>query len=66
MDPLDRWDVLALLGVVLLGAGLALLAPWLGVAVAGLVLLGIGIGGAVIEERAAVREAAALEKQGGG
>lgn len=49
---MDRWDVLSLLGVLGLGVGLGLLAPWLGVAVAGLVLLGLGLGGAVCAERA--------------
>ncbi|AMS01562.1 MULTISPECIES: hypothetical protein [Streptomyces] len=50
---MDRWDVLALLGITLLGLGLGLLAPWLGVAAAGLVLLAVGIAGALGELRAA-------------
>ncbi|GAA2789996.1 hypothetical protein XF35_41725 [Streptomyces platensis subsp. clarensis] len=49
---MDRWDVLALLGIALLGIGLGLLAPWLGVAVAGLVLLAVGVTGALGELRA--------------
>ncbi len=40
---MDRWDLLALVGVVLLGTGLALLAPWLGISVAGALLLAAGI-----------------------
>ncbi|WP_405710072.1 hypothetical protein OG264_16045 [Streptomyces xanthophaeus] len=48
---MDRWDTLALLGVVLLGTGLALLAPWLGITAAGLVLLAVGLGGAIAAER---------------
>jgi hypothetical protein len=50
---LDRWDALALLGIAGLGAGLGMLAPWLGVAVAGLVLLVVGIAGALSEARTA-------------
>lgn len=49
---MDRWDVLALLGTALLGAGLGLVAPWLGIAAVGVVLLGIGIVGALLTERA--------------
>ncbi|WP_435610885.1 hypothetical protein [Streptomyces sp. C10-9-1] len=49
---MDRWDVLALLGITLLGAGLALLAPWLGLAVAGAVLLVLGVAGALGDARA--------------
>lgn len=49
---MDRWDALALLGVVLLGAGLFLVAPWLGVTVTGAVLLAVGLGGAIAAERA--------------
>lgn len=47
---LDRWDVLCVLGVVLLGVGLALLAPWLGVTSAGAVLLALGVFGAYSAE----------------
>jgi len=61
----DRWDVLALLGVVLLGAGLALLQPWLGLAVGGLCLLGIGVTGSVFAERAAAVEKLIDAKRGG-
>ncbi|MEU3268941.1 hypothetical protein [Streptomyces bacillaris] len=42
----DRWDVLVLLGVALVGLGLFLLAPWLGITVCGLVLLAVGVAGA--------------------
>ncbi|MCY0919616.1 MULTISPECIES: hypothetical protein [unclassified Streptomyces] len=49
---MDRWDVLALLGTLLLGAGLALLSPWIGLTAVGLVLLSIGIFGALAAERA--------------
>ena len=40
---MDRWDVTALIGIVLLGCGLWLLAPWLGLFVTGAVLLGAGL-----------------------
>ncbi|WP_158515452.1 hypothetical protein [Kitasatospora sp. MBT63] len=50
---MDRWDVLALLGIVLLGTGLALFAPWLGIATAGALCLVAGITGGVLAERAA-------------
>ncbi|MEV7282865.1 hypothetical protein [Streptomyces sp. NPDC093111] len=59
---MDRWDVLGLLGIAFLGVGLALLAPWLGVAVAGLALLIVAITGALITERAD----AAPDTEGGG
>ncbi|MGW2580826.1 hypothetical protein ACWCYZ_05715 [Streptomyces virginiae] len=48
---MDRWDVVSLVGVVLLGAGLSLLAPWLGITVTGAVLLAVGLGGAIAAER---------------
>ncbi len=48
---MDRWDVTAVLGIVLLGIGLSLLAPWLGLSVAGTVLLALGITGAISAER---------------
>ncbi|MFF2774848.1 hypothetical protein ACFVU3_08055 [Streptomyces sp. NPDC058052] len=57
----DLWDVLALLGIVLLGTGLGMLAPWLGVASAGLALLALGLGGALATER----RARATEQKGG-
>ncbi|MFB7031721.1 MULTISPECIES: hypothetical protein [unclassified Streptomyces] len=56
MDRVDPWDVLALLGIVLLGTGLGLLAPWLGLASAGLALLALGIGGALVAERTRGRD----------
>ncbi|MFJ8863623.1 hypothetical protein ACIRD8_35050 [Streptomyces sp. NPDC102451] len=43
---MDRWDVLVLLGVIAIGTGLFLLAPWLGVTVTGVVLLAVGVAGA--------------------
>ncbi|MEU9654205.1 hypothetical protein AB0E00_35655 [Streptomyces sp. NPDC048110] len=61
---MDRWDVLALLGVVALGAGLWLVAPWLGLSVVGAVLLAAGVGGSVIAERAAVRQQLIDAKKG--
>ncbi|MFC8008904.1 hypothetical protein [Streptomyces cinereoruber] len=56
MDQADPWDVLALLGIVLLGTGLGLLAPWLGLAAAGLALLVVSVGGALAAERARARD----------
>ncbi|MEU9972337.1 hypothetical protein [Streptomyces sp. NPDC051014] len=53
---MDRWDAIGLLGLVLLGGGLALLAPWLGLAAAGLVLFTVAVCGAVAARRAAARE----------
>jgi hypothetical protein len=61
----DRWDVLALIGTVLLGSGLWLLAPWLGLSVAGGVLLVVGLGGSVVEEKAAARQKFIDAKRGG-
>lgn len=46
MDPVDRWDVLALVGVTLIGLGLFLLAPWLGITVTGAALLAVSVAGA--------------------
>lgn len=48
----DIWDVLAALGVVLIGVGLGLVAPWLGVTVTGVLLLVAGITGGVLAGRA--------------
>ncbi|MFM9563259.1 MULTISPECIES: hypothetical protein [Streptomyces] len=62
---MDRWDVLALLGIVLLGSGLWLLAPWLGLTAAGGVLLVVGLGGSVFEEKAAARQELIDAKRGG-
>lgn len=62
---MDRWDVLALIGITGIGVGLGLLAPWLGIAVAGLVLLALAVTGAVIAERAA-RTAELIEARKGG
>lgn len=63
---MDRYDVLALLGIACLGAGLCLLAPWLGIAVAGAVLLAVGLTGAVIAERAERTAELIKAKTGGG
>jgi hypothetical protein len=61
----DRWDVLALLGIVLLGAGLCLLAPWLGLTVSGAVLLAVGLGCSIAEEKAAARQELIDARKGG-
>lgn len=54
---MDRFDVLVLLGVLTVGAGLGMRSPWLGVVVAGLIVLGVGLVGAVAREKAdATRE----------
>ncbi|MEU0001554.1 hypothetical protein ABZ069_32015 [Streptomyces microflavus] len=53
MESVDRWDVLALLGVSLIGLGLFLLAPWLGITVAGVALLAVSAAGAHGANRAA-------------
>ncbi|OII60103.1 hypothetical protein BJP40_00645 [Streptomyces sp. CC53] len=62
---MDRWDVLALLGIALLGAGMGLLAPWLGLTVVGAALLGIGLAGSVLAEKAAARQELIDAKKGG-
>ncbi|MGW1035017.1 hypothetical protein ACWD4Z_22875 [Streptomyces antibioticus] len=64
---MDRWDTIGLVGLVLLGGGLALLAPWLGVAVAGALLVAVAVCGAVAAHRQEVREqlAAAVREKGG-
>ncbi|MFJ2002170.1 hypothetical protein [Streptomyces chartreusis] len=62
---MDRWDVLALIGIVLLGAGLWLLAPWLGLTVAGAVTLAVGLFGSVIAEKAAARQELINAQKGG-
>ncbi|MEV3848101.1 hypothetical protein AB0J30_15055 [Streptomyces microflavus] len=62
---MDRWDVLALLGIVCLGVGLGLLAPWLGVSVAGLVLLTLGVTGALLAERSARTDELIKARTGG-
>ncbi|MFM9634371.1 hypothetical protein ACKI10_43320 [Streptomyces galilaeus] len=62
---MDRWDVLGLLGVVLLGVGLCLLAPWLGLSVAGLVLLAIAAAGSVFTEKAAATQELIDARKGG-
>ncbi|MDN3021549.1 hypothetical protein [Streptomyces sp. S.PB5] len=62
---MDRWDVLALLGIVFLGAGLWLIAPWLGLTVVGGALVVIGLGGSVLAEKAAARQELIDAKKGG-
>ncbi|WP_282703237.1 hypothetical protein [Streptomyces sp. CC219B] len=63
---MDRWDVLALLGIVLLGAGLWLITPWLALTTVGATLLAVGLGGSVVAERAAARQELIDAKRGGG
>ena len=53
---MDRWDVMALLGTVLLGCGLWLIAPWLALT---------ATGGDGTAERAAARQALIDAKKGG-
>lgn len=61
---MDRWDVLALLGVLMVGCGLGLLAPWLGLTVAGGIVLAVGLFGALVSEKTdATREL--LKAKGG-
>ncbi|WP_181800289.1 hypothetical protein [Streptomyces ipomoeae] len=62
---MDRWDVLALLGAVLLGSGLWLIAPWLALTVVGGVILAVGLGGSVYAEKAAARQELIDAKKGG-
>ncbi|WP_340382303.1 hypothetical protein U5640_36335 [Streptomyces sp. SS7] len=61
---MDRFDVLVLLGVLLVCAGLCLLAPWLGLTVAGALVLGVGLVGAVAREKADVTREL-IKTQGG-
>jgi hypothetical protein len=61
----DRWDVMALLGTVLLGCGLWLIAPWLALTATGGALLVTGLGGSITAERAAARQALIDAKKGG-
>lgn len=62
---MDRWDVLALLGIVLLGVGLWLLAPWLGFTVAGACLLALGVTGSVFAEKSAAMQQLVDAQKGG-
>lgn len=62
---MDLWDVLALLGIVGLGAGLWMLAPWLGVSVASSVLIAVALSGSILSEKAAARQALIDAKKGG-
>lgn len=55
---MDRWDLLVLVGIALLAAGLYLLAPWLGLATAGLLLTAAGLAGATRAENRAARPGA--------
>ncbi|WTW96593.1 hypothetical protein OG216_25930 [Streptomycetaceae bacterium NBC_01309] len=49
---MDWWDVIAAVGIVLIGVGLSLFAPWLGVTAAGVLLVAGGIVGGTLAERA--------------
>ncbi|QQM45000.1 hypothetical protein [Streptomyces liliifuscus] len=62
---MDRWDVLALLGIGLLGAGLWLIAPWLALTAIGGLLLVIGLAFSVLAEKAAARQQLIDAKRGG-
>lgn len=62
---MDLWDVLSLFGIVLLGAGLWLIAPWLALTVMGGAMLLVGLSGSVISERAAARQELIDVKKGG-
>lgn len=64
---MDRWDTIGLVGLVLLAGGLALFAPWLGLAVAGSLLFAVAVCGALAAQRQEAREqfAAALNEKGG-
>lgn len=62
---MDLWDVLSLFGIVLLGVGLWLIAPWLALTVMGGASLLVGLAGSVISERAAARQTFIDAKKGG-
>lgn len=62
---MDLWDVLSLFGIVLLGTGLWLIAPWLALTVMGGASLLVGLAGSVISERAATRQELIDAKKGG-
>lgn len=55
---MDRWDILAALGIAFIALGLALVAPWLGLTVGGVLLLAAGVAGGVLDGRVAVAAAA--------
>jgi hypothetical protein len=63
--PLDRWDVLVLTGIAMLGTGLALLALWLGIAVAGALLLALGVYGGIQAGRADAARPGIPHQRGG-
>jgi hypothetical protein len=63
--PIDRWDVLVLAGVALVGTGLSLLSLWLGLAVAGALLVVLGVAGGTQAGRADAARPGIPHRQGG-
>ncbi len=49
---MDIWDGIATLGLVLVGVGLWMVAPWLSLTVAGALLILAGVRGSVLAARA--------------
>ncbi|MFJ4687065.1 hypothetical protein [Streptomyces sp. NPDC088789] len=64
---MDRWDTIGLVGLVMLVGGLALLAPWLGLAAGGGLLFAVAVCGAIAAYRQDARDrfTAAVAEKGG-